>query len=152
MAWEGPEEPESTWEPVSRVYDGATAILRQKLKALLLRINHKRGIVQRYGLHFYHAVVRKGIPNLALLVFDLIETLNFEFYFWLEISAPGSDNTLRSHSWRFIAEGECGQSMSGFDTSVLDVTVVLNYAIHVCFGFRQVACAIGGVTRGPWCA
>ena len=25
VAWEGPEEAESTWEPVSRVFNGATA-------------------------------------------------------------------------------------------------------------------------------
>ena len=38
--------------------------------------------------------------------------------------------------------------MSGVDAYVLRVTVVLKYTIHVWIGFRQVVCAIGGVTRG----
>ena len=29
VAWEGPEEAESTWEPVSRMFDGAKAVLRK---------------------------------------------------------------------------------------------------------------------------
>ena len=47
--------------------------------------------------------------------------------------------------------------MAGVDDSVLRVTVILffnilrrmgkKYTIHVWFGFRQVACGIGGVTR-----
>ena len=39
VAWEGPEEAESTWEPVSRVFDGATAVLRKVLKALRLKMD-----------------------------------------------------------------------------------------------------------------
>ena len=50
VAWKGPEEAESTWEPVSRVFDGATAVLRKELKALRGKIDRKRGLVQRYGL------------------------------------------------------------------------------------------------------
>ena len=30
VAWEGSEEAESTGEPVSRVFDGATAVLRKE--------------------------------------------------------------------------------------------------------------------------
>ena len=52
VAWEGPEEAESTWEPVSRVFDGATAVLRKELKALRLKMDQKRELVQRYGLRF----------------------------------------------------------------------------------------------------
>ena len=52
VAWEGPEEVESTWEPVPRVFDGATTALREELKALRLKMDQKRGIVQRYGLRF----------------------------------------------------------------------------------------------------
>ena len=33
-AWEGPEEADSIWEPVSRVFDDATANVRKELKAL----------------------------------------------------------------------------------------------------------------------
>ena len=50
VVWEGPEEAESTWEPVSRVFDGATAVLRKKLKALRLKMDQKRGLVQQYGM------------------------------------------------------------------------------------------------------
>ena len=42
--------------------------------------------------------------------------------------------------------------MPGVDASVLRVTVVLKYTTHVWSGFRQVACAIGGMTRGAWFA
>ena len=51
-AWEGLEEAESTMEPVSRVFDGTTAVLRKELKALRLKMDQKRGLVQRYGLRF----------------------------------------------------------------------------------------------------
>ena len=50
MAWEGPEEAESTWEPVSRVFHDAPAVLRKELKALRLKAEQKRALVQRYGL------------------------------------------------------------------------------------------------------
>ena len=42
--------------------------------------------------------------------------------------------------------------MSGVDASDLRVTAVLKYTFHVWIGFRQVVCAIGGVTRGAWFA
>ena len=35
--WEGLEEAESTWEPVSRVFYNAPAVLRKELKALRLK-------------------------------------------------------------------------------------------------------------------
>ena len=50
VAWEGPGEAESTWEPVSRVFDGATAVLRKKFMSLRLKMDQKRGLAQRYGL------------------------------------------------------------------------------------------------------
>ena len=46
VAWEGLEESEGTWEPVSRVFHDAPAVLRKELKAL----RQKRALVQRYGL------------------------------------------------------------------------------------------------------
>ena len=52
VAWKGPEKAESTWEPVSRMFDGATAVMRQELKALLLRMDQKRRLVQWYALRF----------------------------------------------------------------------------------------------------
>ena len=52
VAWELPEEVGSTWEPVSRVFGGATAMLRKELKALRLKMDQKGGLVQRYGLRF----------------------------------------------------------------------------------------------------
>ena len=52
VAWEGPEEAESIWEPVSRVFDGATAVLRKELKKLRLKMDQKRGLVQGCGLRF----------------------------------------------------------------------------------------------------
>ena len=50
-ALEGLEEAESTWEPVSRVFHDAPAVLRKELKALRLKAEQKRALVQRYGLH-----------------------------------------------------------------------------------------------------
>ena len=57
LAWEGAEEAESTWKPVSRVFDGATAVLRKELKAPRLKMDEKRGLAQRYGLRVDHFVV-----------------------------------------------------------------------------------------------
>ena len=101
VAWEGTEEAESTWEPVSRVFDGATAMLRKKLKALLLKMDHKRGLVQRYGLRFLSYCGLGGIPNFELLIFGLIEMLNFEYLLWLGISAPGADSTSLNENFCF---------------------------------------------------
>ena len=53
-----------------------------------------------------------------------------------------------SHSWRFIAEAVRGQSLSGVDAVVLLEAFVLEYTFRVWSVFQQVACAIGGVTRG----
>ena len=50
VAWEGLEEAESTWEPVSGVFHDAPAVLRKELKALRLKAEQKRALVQRYGL------------------------------------------------------------------------------------------------------
>ena len=50
VAWEGLEEAESTWEPVSRVFHDAPAVLRKELKALRLKAEQKRALMQRYGL------------------------------------------------------------------------------------------------------
>ena len=47
VAWERPEEVESTWEPLSRVIKGATAVLQKELKALRLETDRKRGLVPR---------------------------------------------------------------------------------------------------------
>ena len=80
VAWEEPEEAESTWEPVSRVFDGATTVLRRELKALLLRADQTRGLVQWYGLRFSSCCGLGGISNVELLIFGLIEKLNFSFF------------------------------------------------------------------------
>ena len=45
VAWEGLEEAESTWEPVSRVLHDAPAVLRKELKALRLKAEQKRALV-----------------------------------------------------------------------------------------------------------
>ena len=37
VTWEGLEEAESTWEPVSHVFSDASAVLRRELKALRLK-------------------------------------------------------------------------------------------------------------------
>ena len=52
VSWDGPERAESTSEPVSRVIDGATAELREELKALRLNMHQTRGLVQPFGLRF----------------------------------------------------------------------------------------------------
>ena len=49
-AWEGLEEAKSTWEPVSRVFHDAPAVLHKELKALRLKAEQKRALVQRYAL------------------------------------------------------------------------------------------------------
>ena len=57
VAWEGPGEAQSTWEPVSRVFHDAPAVLRKELKVLWLKMDQKRGLVQRYGRVFGHIAV-----------------------------------------------------------------------------------------------
>ena len=49
VAWEGLAEAKSTWEPVSRMFHDAPAVLHKELKALRLKAEHKRALVQRYG-------------------------------------------------------------------------------------------------------
>ena len=63
------------------MFDGATAVLRKEVKALPLKMDQKRGLVQRYGLRFDHNVGFGGIPSVELLIFGFIEMLNFEFFF-----------------------------------------------------------------------
>ena len=82
VAWERPEEAERIWEPVSRVFDGATAVLRKELKAVRLKMDQERGLVQRYGLLFLSYCGLGGIPTFELLIFGFIEILNFEFLFF----------------------------------------------------------------------
>ena len=50
VAWEGLEEAGSTWEPVLCAFHDAPAVLRKELKALRLKAEQKRALVQRYGL------------------------------------------------------------------------------------------------------
>ena len=53
VVWEGAEEAESTdstWEPVSRVFHDAPAVLRKEFKALPLEAEQKQALVQRRGL------------------------------------------------------------------------------------------------------
>ena len=49
--WERLGEAESIWEPVSRVFHDAPAVLRKELKALRLKAEQK-ALVQRYELRF----------------------------------------------------------------------------------------------------
>ena len=42
----------------------------------------------------------------------------------------------------------CGQSLSGVDAAALLVAIVLEYTFRGWAFVRQVACAVGGVTRG----
>ena len=58
VAWEGPEEAEITWEPVSRVLDGATAVLRKELKAQRLKMYQNRDLYSGMGCVVDHIVVR----------------------------------------------------------------------------------------------
>ena len=50
VTWEGLEEAKSTWEPVARVFHDAPAVLRKELRALGLKAEQKRVLVQRYEL------------------------------------------------------------------------------------------------------
>ena len=50
VGWEGQEEAESIWEPVSRVFHDAPAKLRKELKTLRLEAEQKRALVKRYRL------------------------------------------------------------------------------------------------------
>ena len=81
VAWEAPEEAQSTRKPVLRVFDCATAVLRKELKALRLKMDHNRGLVQQYGRRFRSYCGLGGIPNFELLIFGFIEILNFNFFF-----------------------------------------------------------------------
>ena len=50
LAGEELEKAASTWEPVSRVCHDAPAALRKEFKALRLKAEQKRALVQQYGL------------------------------------------------------------------------------------------------------
>ena len=50
VSLEEPEEAESIWEPELRVFDSATAVMRKEFKALRLKMDQKRRLVQRYGM------------------------------------------------------------------------------------------------------
>ena len=50
VAWEGLEEPVSTWEPVLHVFYDAPAVLSKELKALRLNVEQNKTLVQRCGL------------------------------------------------------------------------------------------------------
>ena len=50
VAWEGLEEANRTWEPVSRVFNDAPAVMHEELKAMRLKAEQKCALVQRYGL------------------------------------------------------------------------------------------------------
>ena len=50
VAWEGLVEANRTWEPVSRVFHDAPAVMHEELKAMRLKEEQKRALVQRYGL------------------------------------------------------------------------------------------------------
>ena len=65
MAWEGPEEADSTWEPVSCVYHDAPAVLRKELTALWLKAEQKRAIVEQYGLRLRSYCDLGGIKILS---------------------------------------------------------------------------------------
>ena len=80
VAWEGPEEAESTWEPVSRVFGGATAVMRKELKALRLKWYKKSGTRTIVWVRFWSYCGLGRILNFELLVFGLIESLNFKFF------------------------------------------------------------------------
>ena len=50
VTWERLEEVESIWEPVSRVFHDAPAVLRRQLRALRVKTDQKRGLVQQYEM------------------------------------------------------------------------------------------------------
>ena len=66
------QEAVSTLEPASRVFHYAAAVLRKELKALRLKAEQKRGLVQRYGLRFRSSCGLGGIPNPELVIFGFI--------------------------------------------------------------------------------
>ena len=61
VVWKGLEEAASAWKAVSRVSHYAPALLRKELKALRLKAEQKRGLLQRYGLRlFVYCVLGEG--------------------------------------------------------------------------------------------
>ena len=71
VTWEGLEEAESTWEPVSCVFHDTPAVLRRELKALRLKTDQKRGLVQRYGLRLSYCGFG-GVPDSDFLIFGFV--------------------------------------------------------------------------------
>ena len=53
---------------------------------------------------------------------------------------------------QLVAEAVCGKSLFEVDAAVLLVAIVLEYPFRVWSVFRQVACAIRGMTRSAWFA
>ena len=58
--------------PVSRVFGGATAVLRKELEALRLKTEQKRGLVQPYELRFQSYCGFGGGANSELLIIGYI--------------------------------------------------------------------------------
>ena len=50
MQWEGLDEAESTWEPVSRILEDAPAMLKKQIRLLKPSTAVKEGLKKRYGL------------------------------------------------------------------------------------------------------
>ena len=78
VAWKGPEEAESTWEPVLRVFDCATAVLRKELKALRLKIDLKQALYSGMGCILI-MLWFGGNSEFCTAYFGLIE--RFDFFF-----------------------------------------------------------------------
>ena len=102
------------------------------------------------GCVYDRIVVFQGTPNFELRIFGINRNFEFRRFFfgWAFLrrvpTAPGAATDGGSSS-----RLACEQNMSGVDASVLRVTFVLKYTLHVWSGLRQDACAIGGVTLGP---
>ena len=94
-----------------------------------------------------------GIQNSEWLIFGDIESVKFDVFSHSEflcrsLIVPDAA-TAGSSSTRLCVDRAC---MSRFDASVLRVTVIPNYTIHVWSGIQRVVFAIGGLTLGAWFA
>ena len=71
VAWEEVEEAGSTCEPVSRVFDETPAVRRKVLKAMQLKVEQKRALVQRYWLRYVILciVIWGRIQDFEVLIF-----------------------------------------------------------------------------------
>ena len=59
VAWEGLEVAKTSWEAVSCVLEGATVVLRKYFKALRLKMDQWRGLVQQYRRQQYRRVISR---------------------------------------------------------------------------------------------